>query len=81
MADVMIDESFEVRTQVVATYCTRIYHAKSPESLNAKTTAAERYFHTCLTGVDMSHCCNISEPGDTVGGGVLICCLPSSFDH
>ena len=42
MADVMIVESFEVRVLVVAAYCTRIYHAKSPASLNAKTTAAER---------------------------------------
>ena len=47
MADVMIVESFEVRILVVATYCTPVYHAKSPESMNAKTTAAEMYFDIC----------------------------------
>ena len=47
MAAVMIVESFEVRILVVAAYCTRIYLAKTPESMNAKTTAAERYFHIC----------------------------------
>ena len=76
MADVMIVESFEVRVLVVAAYCTRIYHAKSPASLNAKTTAAERYINTCLTGVDTSHFCNISEPGDMVGGDGVQFTLP-----
>ena len=47
IADVIVVESFEVRILVVAAYCTRIYHAKSPESMNAKTTAAERYFDIC----------------------------------
>ena len=64
MADVMIVESFEVRILVVATYFTQFYYVKTPESLHAKITVAERYFHTCLTCVDTSHFCNISEPGD-----------------
>ena len=76
MADVMVVESFEMRILVVATYCTQIYHAKTPESLNAKTTAAQRYFHICLTCVDMSHFCNTSERGEMVGGDEVQFTLP-----
>ena len=76
IAYVRIVESFEVRILVVATYCTQIYHAKTPESLNAKTTAEERYFHTCLTCVDTPQFCNTSERGEMAGGDEVQFTLP-----